>query len=160
GDHDDALRARADPDVAAEPERLRLRAGVRDEERAGDREGGDGDREEVPLPREDVRHGGEHEPLADAVDERVEEGAEGRLLATDPRERAVEDVEDGADDERRGAGPEEEDLVAVLEGDEERADPAERHAERGELVRRHPRPREPGDRARRDPPNALLVALL
>src|SRR5581483_6509085 len=35
GDHDDALRARAEPDVAAQAERLRLRAHVRHEEGAG-----------------------------------------------------------------------------------------------------------------------------
>src|SRR5581483_11944729 len=36
GDHDDPLRSGAEADVAAQAERLRLRAGVRDEERAGD----------------------------------------------------------------------------------------------------------------------------
>src|SRR5436309_6873647 len=42
GDHDDALCTRTEPDVAAQPERLRLRANVRHEEGARDR----GDRED------------------------------------------------------------------------------------------------------------------
>src|ERR1022692_2948018 len=38
GDHDDALGAGAQSDVAAQPERLRLGPCIRDEEGAGDRE--------------------------------------------------------------------------------------------------------------------------
>src|SRR5579859_1391257 len=46
GDDDDALGTRAEPDVAAQPERLCLRADVRHEERAGDRDDGE-DRKSV-----------------------------------------------------------------------------------------------------------------
>ena len=62
----------------------------------------------------------EHEALADPIGRRVEERAERRPLAAQPRESAVEDVQDRPDHEDDGAGPEEEDLVAVLEVDEHR----------------------------------------
>src|SRR3954469_15815766 len=45
GEYDDALRAGADPDVAAQTERLRLCAHIRDEERAGDRDDCEDDRD-------------------------------------------------------------------------------------------------------------------
>ena len=98
----------------------------------------------VSFPRagEDERDRGEHRTLADAVGGRVEEGAERRRLAAGPRQRAVEDVEDGADDEDARAEPVEEELVAVLERDEDGRGEAERDARRGERVRRDARARE------------------
>src|SRR5438128_11814922 len=52
GDHDDALGPRAEPDVAAEAERLRLRAGVGDEVRAGDGGHGRSERQLVVVAAE------------------------------------------------------------------------------------------------------------
>src|SRR4051812_32398303 len=49
GDDDAALGARADPDVAAETEGLRLRAGVRDENRSGDARDRDGDEDRLVV---------------------------------------------------------------------------------------------------------------
>ena len=70
----------------------------------------------------------EHRALADAVGRRVEERAERRRLPAGARERAVEDVEDRADDEDAGTEPVEEELVALLERDENRCREAEAHA--------------------------------
>src|ERR1051326_6358188 len=61
GDHDHALGAAAEADVALQPEQLRLRAGVRDEEGAGHRGCGERDRDLVAVTREDERRGGQHE---------------------------------------------------------------------------------------------------
>src|SRR5205085_10511333 len=119
GDDDHALRAAADPDVAAQAERLRSGAGVADEERAcggGEREA---DANEVAVAGEDERDRAEDDALADPVGGRVEEGPERRPLAARPRKRAVEDVEHRADDEDAGPEPVEEDLVPVLEEDED-----------------------------------------
>ena len=88
------------------------------EEGAGDRDDREDDRDVVSGAREDERDRSEHRALADAVGGRVEEGAERRRLPAGARERAVEDVEDRADDEDARAEPVEEELVAVLEGDE------------------------------------------
>ena len=98
-DHDDALGARADPDVAAQPHRLGLRARVTHEERAGDRGECERERDGMVVPVEDQRDRAEHRALADPVCRRVEECAERRRLAARAGERAVEDVEDRAEDE-------------------------------------------------------------
>ena len=100
------------------------------------------DRDVVPLAGQDEPDRRQHRALADPVGGRVEEGAERRRLPADARERPVEDVEDRADDEDGRAEPVEEDLVAILEGDEHRRDEAERDARRGEHVGRDPRPGE------------------
>ena len=76
------------------------------------------DRRVVPRAGEDERDRGEHRSLADAVGGGVEEGAERRRLPAGARQRAVEDVEDRADDEDARAEPVEEELVAVLERDD------------------------------------------
>ena len=111
GDHDDALGARADADVALEAERLGAGARVGDEERAGDRGDGDDDEDVLVVAGEDVGDRGEHEALADPVGRRVEERAERRRLPAGPGERAVEDVEDRPGDEEPRAEPVEEELV-------------------------------------------------
>src|SRR5919199_6449281 len=142
GDDDDALGAAPYADVAAQAERLGASAGVADEERARDGPEGEADADEIVVPGEDERDRAEDDALADAVGGRVEEGAEGRALAARPRERAVEDVEDRADDEDAGAEPVEEDLVPVLEEDEHGRRSAEGDAAGGQGVRRHARARE------------------
>ena len=148
GDHDDALGARADADVAAQADRLGPGAGVRDEERAGDRRHRDRDEDRAVLRREDVRDRGQHEAFADAVGRRVEERAERRRLAARAGERAVEDVEQRADDEDDRGEPVEENLVAALEEHEDRRRAAEQDAARRQGVRRDPGAGEAADRAR------------
>src|SRR5690348_13619318 len=108
-DDDDALRTRAEADVAAEAERLRLGPHVRHEERPRDRGDREHDRDVVAGAREDEPDRREHRSLAHAVGGRVEERAERRRLPAGTRERAVEDVEHGADDEDAGAEPVDED---------------------------------------------------
>src|ERR671936_2900368 len=61
GDDDHALGAASDPDVAAQPERLRARTGVADEERAGDRRDGERERDLVAVSGEDERDCAEDE---------------------------------------------------------------------------------------------------
>src|SRR5580765_1986225 len=51
-DHDDSLRAGAEPDIAAQAERLRLRADVRDQDRARDGRDREDDRDVVARSRE------------------------------------------------------------------------------------------------------------
>src|SRR5215213_4484330 len=142
GDHDDTLGPAAQADVALEPERLRTRPRVADEERARDRRDRQRERPFPPVASEDECDRAEHAGLADAVGGRVHERAEGRALAALARERPVEDVEQRPDDEHDGAQPEEEDLPVLLEVHEHSAGGAERDAERGEGVRRHPRLRQ------------------
>src|SRR5919199_1833160 len=79
------------------------------------RRGQGADRPDERAPRSEDEPDGDDDALADAVGGGVEEGAEGRALAARPRECAVEDVEDRADEEDAGAEPVEEDLVPVLE---------------------------------------------
>src|SRR5579864_1835445 len=160
GDDDDALRARAEADVAAKPERLRLRAGIRDEEGACDGRHREGDRGVVSFAGEDECDRRQHRPLADSVGGRVEERAERRCPAARPCERTVEDVQHGTDDEDRGTEPVDEELVAILERDDHRSGEAERHARRGQRVRRHPRACELCDRVARERAGAGRVALL
>src|SRR5919201_869447 len=143
GDDDHALGAASDADVAAQPERLRARTGVADEERAGDGGEGEADADEVAVARKDERNRAEDDAFADAVGGRVEEGAEGRPLPARPRERAVEDVEDRADEEHENG-----------RGD------AESDPRRGERVRRDASAREPEHGATGDPASALRVAAL
>src|SRR5207302_2679099 len=140
------LGARAEADVAPQPERLRLRARVTNEERAGD--GGDGraEGELVAMTREDQRDRAEHRTLPDAVGRRVEERSKRRRLAAGPGECAVEDVEDRADDEHGGAEPVEEQVVAILEVDEDGRGEAERDAGRRQRVGRDPGAGEADDR--------------
>src|SRR5437660_6456187 len=114
-DHGDALRAAADPDVALEADQLGLRAGVRNEERAGDCRDTEHDGDVIARAREDQRDRCEHEALADAVRERIEKRTEWRRLVALSGERPVEDVEDRTDDEESRREPVEEELVAVLE---------------------------------------------
>src|SRR5918995_1586498 len=130
------LGAGADADVALDPEAFRLRPRVRNEEGAAERRDGERERELLAVAHEDERDRAEHHSLADAVERRVEEAAERGLLATRPRERAVEDVEDRADDEREPA-EEEQPLGPILEVDEHGADDTERHARRCQHVRGH-----------------------
>src|SRR5947207_14000111 len=78
GDDDDALRAAADADVAAQTERLRAGARVADEERAGDGGEREPDADEVVVAREDERDRAQNDAFAHPVGGRVEEGAEGR----------------------------------------------------------------------------------
>ena len=66
----------------------------------------------------DVVKGKVGEDLADAVCRRVDEGAEWRRLASHTGQRAVEDVEQRADDEDAGSEPIDEQLARpVFEGD-------------------------------------------
>src|SRR3954447_4055285 len=134
GDDHDALGSGADADVALEAEGLRAGAGVGDEQRTGDRRDGDDDEDLLPVDREDVGDRSEHEELADAIGGRVEERAEDGRLAPGAGERAVEDVENRAGDEDRRAEPEEQQLVAPLEEDDDGGDEAERDAGHGERV--------------------------
>src|SRR5581483_1718179 len=157
-DHDDALGPGAEPDVAAQAERLGLRTDVGNEERAGDRGDREDDRRVVGSAGEDERDRREHRSLADAVRRRVEERAERGGLATRAGERPVEDVEDRADDEDRRSDPVDEDRVAVLERDEDGCGDAERDAGRGERVRRDACAREARDRAARERACARRVA--
>ena len=62
----------------------------------------------------------DHESLAHAVDGRVEEGPERASDPAAPRKGAVQDVENGADDEEHSADPEEA-PARVLEPDGDRA---------------------------------------
>src|SRR5919199_1622860 len=160
GDHDHPLRAASDADVAAQPERLRARAGVADEEGADDRGEHEADAHEVVVTCEDERDRAEDDTFADAIGGGVEERAEGRPLPARPRKRAVEDVEDRADDEDAGAEPVEEDLVPVLEEDEDGGGDAERDAAGRERVGRDACAREAEHRAAGDPASALRVAAL
>jgi len=128
-------------------ERLRLRPHVRHEEGAGDRGDREHDRNVVAGPREDERNRCEHRALADAVGRGVEEGAEHGRLPADPRERAVENVEDRADDEDSGAEPVEKELVPALERDEHCRDETQRDPNRRERVRGDARACEAGHRA-------------
>src|SRR5205823_5063757 len=159
-DHDYPFRAAADPDVAAQAERLRAGTRVADEERAGDGGEGEPDADEVVVAGEDERDRPEDDALAHAVGRRVEEGAERRSLAARPGERAVEDVEDRADDEDGGAEPVEEELVPVLEEDEDGGGSAERDARGGQRIRCDARAREAEHRAARELAGALRVAAL
>src|SRR4051794_9957172 len=159
-DHDHALGAAADADVSLEADQLSLRPGVGDEERPGDRCDADGDADVVTRAREDKGDRGEDESLADPVGERIEELAKRRGLVALPRERAVEDVEDRADDEEARGEPVEEKLVAVLERDQDRGCRAEQNASRGERIRAHAGARETTDIAGGEPPGSVRVALL
>src|SRR6266566_8362581 len=147
GDHDDALGPRAETDVAAQPERLGLRANVGNEEGAGDRDDREDHRDVVSGAGEDEPDRCEHRALADAVGRRVEEGSERRRLPADSSERAVEDVENRADDEDRCAEPVEEELVPALEWDDDGRRETERDAGRCEHVRSDPRAGEARHRA-------------
>src|SRR5919109_115864 len=160
GNHDDALRAAADADVATEAERLGAGACVAHEEGAGDGCEGEPYADEVVVAREDERDRAENDALADAVGRRVEEGAERRPLAARAGERPVEDVEDRADDEDGRAEPVVEELMAALERHEHRRRETERHARGGERVRGHPRPRKARHRAAREAARPSRVALL
>src|SRR5919199_6986680 len=73
GDHDHPLGAASDADVAAQPERLRARAGVADEEGADDGREGEADADEVVVPCEHERDRPEDDALADSVGGGVEE---------------------------------------------------------------------------------------
>ena len=149
------------PTSPRRPSALGLRARVRDEERAGDGRHRDGDEDRVVLRREDVGDRRQHEALAHAVGGRVEERAERRRLAAGACERAVQDVEQRADDEdeprrasRRGSrsGPSKSTRTeaAAQSGD----------AARREGVRRDPRAGEADHRARRERARAGRVAVL
>src|SRR5438876_6459093 len=105
GDDDDPFGAAADPDVAAEAECFRPRPRVADQERAGDGRECEADADEVVVAREDQRDRAEDDALADPVGGRVEKRSEGRSLPARARERAVQDVEDRADDEDARAEP-------------------------------------------------------
>ena len=81
-------------------ERLGAGAGVGDHQRGEHGDDDRGDRQVVAAAGELVGDGGEHDALLDAVERRVEEGAERRALARHPRVAAVERVANRADDER------------------------------------------------------------
>ena len=148
------------PTSRAEPERLGLRARVRDEERSD--HGGErrDERDLVPVAHEDEPDGSQHGGLAEPVERRVEERAEDRSLARGPSQRAVEDVGDGAHHEQKAAEPEEELLVALLETDEHGACQAERDARERQHVRGQLRLRDPAHGALEDLPGGLRVLLL
>src|SRR5919109_831460 len=135
GNHDDALRAAADADVATEAERLGAGACVAHEEGAGDGCEGEPYADEVVVAREDERDRAENDALADAVGRRVEEGAERRPLAARARERPVEDDEDGCAD-------------------------AQSDAQGRQSIRCHAGAREAEHRAAGDPAGALCVPTL
>src|ERR1700758_3541943 len=93
-DDNHAPRAGAEPDVAAQAERLRLRARIRDEEGACDSCDREDDCGVVPVAGEDERDRREHRSLADAIGGRVEERTERGGLPAGASERAVQDGED------------------------------------------------------------------
>ena len=160
GDEHHAFDPRAEADVAAQSDRLGLRARVRDEEGA---DHGCECRHEgylVPVVHEREPDRGEDRRLADAVERRVEEGAEHRPLARGPGECAVEDVGHRADHEERSAQPEEEVLVPLLEADEHRAGEAEQDAGERQHVRRQLRLRDALHVALENLPRGLDVLLL
>src|SRR5512133_3569055 len=101
-DEHDTLGARAQADVALQSERLGAGARVGDEEGADDRRHRDHNRPLLAMAGEDERDRGEHRALADAVGGGVDEGAERGGLAAYASERAVEDVEQRANDEDAG----------------------------------------------------------
>src|SRR5919201_1422357 len=101
GDHDDAFRATPESDVTLETQCLRARTRVADEERACDCRERERDAPHLPVPHEDEPDRAEHEALPDAIDSRIQERAERTSAATASRQRAVEDVENRADDEER-----------------------------------------------------------
>jgi hypothetical protein len=157
---DHALGTAADADVSLEADQLGLRARVRNEEGTGDRRDAEDDGDVVAGAREHEGDCREHEPFADPVGERVEELAERRRLVALTGERAVEDVEDRADDEERRTKPVEEELVAVLERDRDRGRSTEQHAPGRQRIRAHTRARETTDIARGEAPGSVGVALL
>jgi hypothetical protein len=136
-DEHDPLGPPHQPDGAAEAEGLRLGARVADEERADQGDEDARERRLVPLLREHEGDRAEHEALRDAVGGRVEEAAELRQLAVRSRERAVEDVEDAARDER-DRRPDE-----VLLVDQDGRDRVEREARDRHLVGREGKRAEP-----------------
>src|SRR5207302_905267 len=85
GDDDDALRTRADADVAAEAERLCAGPRVADEEGAADGRHRERERDLVAMPREHEPDRAEHHAFADAVEGRVDECAERRRLPAGAR---------------------------------------------------------------------------
>ena len=88
------------PGPGGEAEALGLRPGVADHEGRGHRGRGE-DRAGVEAGRHAAgRDADVDDALAGPVEDRVHEGAELRRLAGRPRERAVEQVEDAADDQR------------------------------------------------------------
>ena len=123
------------PTSPLQPERLGLGPRVADEERAGQRGERERDAPFAAVAHEDERDRAEHEALADPVDGRVDERAERRSEALAARERAVEDVEDRAEHEERGAEPEAAPAL-VLEVDGHGSGDAEPDAGGGQRVRR------------------------
>src|SRR5690348_338113 len=118
-------------DLAFDPERLGPGAGVGDHQR--EEHGGDAHRrgERAPFNREVAGDGGEHDPLLDPVERRVEEGAEEAALARHPRVAAVEGVADRAEDE--GDPGEEEETLGDQHGGDQVAEQADhRDRVRGE----------------------------
>ena len=88
------------------------------------------DRPGVAVAREHERDRAQHGALGDAIGGRVDEGAEDRGLAAGARERAVQDVDDRADQEDGGRRD------VVLAVDQHGGDEVEGEAERGQLVGR------------------------
>src|SRR5205823_5269760 len=89
------------------------------------------------------------------VDEPLQRHAERRRFVALTGERAVEDVEDRADDEERRRKPVEEELVAVLERDRDRGRGTEEHAPGRQRIRAHTRARETTDIARGEAPGSV-----
>ncbi len=100
------------------------------EERGDERDEHGDDRPGVAVAREHERGRAQHGALGDAIGGRVDEGAERRGLAARARERAVEDVDDRADQEDGGRRD------VVLAVDQHGGDEVEAEAERGQLVGR------------------------
>ena len=78
----------------------------------------------------------QHEQVGVAVDHRVEEGPEGALAPGEPRERAVEEIEEAGHGEQHRPQPQAP-LGERVGGGDAHAEP-----EHGELVRPHPRAQE------------------
>src|SRR5438045_4440761 len=146
-DERDTLGARAQADVAPQSERLGAGARVGDEERPDDRPHRDHDCPLLSVAGEDERDRGEHRALADSVGRRVDERAERGGLAAYASERAVEDVEQRADDEDAGGEPVDEPCVGpVRERNENGGGEAERDPGGGQHVRRYASSRKPRHR--------------
>src|SRR5215218_353895 len=118
-------------DLAFDPQRLGPGAGVGDHQRKehGDHAHRGGD--VVALDGEVAGDGGEHDPLLDPVQGRVEEGAEHGPLARHPRVAAVERVHDRAEHEG-DAGEEEEALGDQRGGDQVAEQPDHRDCVRSQ----------------------------
>src|SRR4051794_13224639 len=126
-----ADRPRRNSDLALDPERLGPGAGVGDHQRAEHRDHAHRRGEVAPFGGEVAGDSGEHDPLLDPVEGRVEEGAEEGPLARHPRVAAVEGVHHRAENEG-DAGKEEKALGDQRGGDQVAEQAHHRDRVRGE----------------------------